>query len=234
MTGSTRITPHVRLGTWLALCATIACAQERILVEPPPPHALEPNPALLISDPVFDGASMVYVSLRPGTIAYASSATITAASNASTPIADGGFDPVAVVASVGDTVHVVVYDKDRELTRMFNVVPARRAPEVLRTNPGRADAGCLLMSASWSFSASRQLLPASTTQRSSSGSRRTECRQRSVLCATAVGPWSWFPWFLARSDPVPHCRLRRYPGSLGRTTQLGNRRPVHHPSRTRG
>jgi hypothetical protein len=54
--------------------------------------------------------------------------------------ANGGFDPVAVAAAVGDTLEVGIEQADTTITT-FAMVPARKRPRVVRTTPaaGRVD-----------------------------------------------------------------------------------------------
>ena len=63
------------------------------------------------------GDSMVYVALLPGTAPGGSQATIHAVGaldSVFTSVTDGGFDPVPIVAGVGDSIEVVVTDPGLE------------------------------------------------------------------------------------------------------------------------
>jgi len=84
-------------------------------------------------------AGVVYVSLAPGSVPDGRLATIRNRATTQSVIAevvDGGFDPVAIVASVGDTLAI-------EITRTGSVAPhttvevvrAARPPLVVRTDP---------------------------------------------------------------------------------------------------
>lgn len=81
-------------------------------------------------------AHVAYVSLPPGTLGDATSATVrNVGRNAQLTVAvmDGGFDPVAIVAEAGDTISVDapgVADG-----ALLVVVPVRRPPQVVRTYP---------------------------------------------------------------------------------------------------
>ena len=84
------------------------------------------------------GDSIVYVSLLPGTVLSGRSAAIrnlTMGFSATANVVDGGFDPVPLVAGVGDSVEVVVTDGFGGTTRAALRVPARRSPIVIRTVP---------------------------------------------------------------------------------------------------
>lgn len=116
-------------------------------------------PALLLSAPVSpvssrrsgspsiaaSGSLVVYVSLPPGAVPDGVSASIRDRSSHDslvTPVVDGGFDPVAIAASVGDEIDVVISrgSSARPLSGAA-VVAAVSAPHVVRTDPpkGKAD-----------------------------------------------------------------------------------------------
>ena len=86
---------------------------------------------------------MVYVSMPPGSVAGGEKATVRnlATTQALTvTMVDGGFDPTPLAATVGDTLEVdVSLPSGRE--PYFAVVPKRRPPSVVRTNPpkGKTD-----------------------------------------------------------------------------------------------
>jgi Tol biopolymer transport system component len=85
-----------------------------------------------------------YVSAVPGTVAGATSVEIENLrlhqSTAAT-LADGGFDPVAIPAIVGDSIEIRFELAGGGLTAVRAAVPARRRPRVVRTHPirGRRD-----------------------------------------------------------------------------------------------
>jgi hypothetical protein len=83
---------------------------------------------------------VVYVSLPPGAVPGSDTATIR---NLATrqlltlPMANSGFDPVAVAANVGDTLTVEARARGVVIAVANKVVPGRRAPTVVRTDPPR-------------------------------------------------------------------------------------------------
>jgi len=90
----------------------------------------------------FDGAAaedVVYIALPPDAIQDGESATIRnrrTADAVTTPMNEGGFDPVAVPGSAGDTVDLDIrVGYQHELLRYSLIVPARRPPIVVRTDP---------------------------------------------------------------------------------------------------
>lgn len=100
-----------------------------------------PSPASRTSPgygPALIGGGATYVSLLPGTVAAGRSARIRNQSNGSETavgITDGGFDPVAVLAAVGDSIEVVVTDSQGVRLRVVMAVAAHRPPIVIRTVP---------------------------------------------------------------------------------------------------
>ena len=84
--------------------------------------------------------SVVYASLLPGTAPGGVTATVRALQSSAavtTDVQDGGFDPVAVTARVGDTVDIVVRDGAGVVVHMEQaVVPIVRRLVVIRTEPG--------------------------------------------------------------------------------------------------
>ncbi|HEV8398307.1 MAG TPA: Ig-like domain-containing protein [Gemmatimonadales bacterium] len=85
--------------------------------------------------------TLVYVSLRPGTIPGGSSAVVRRVGEAATlttTIRDGGFDPVPIGAEVGDSVEVIVRNAGgASVFESHLAVAARRPPVVVRTYPPR-------------------------------------------------------------------------------------------------
>jgi hypothetical protein len=94
---------------------------------------------------VTDNAAVVFVSLAPGTLPGAVEIEIenrTHPSPASfVPIVDGGFDPVRVQASEGDTLALTARMPTHRADPILVKVPAKRPPSVVRTKPskGRTD-----------------------------------------------------------------------------------------------
>ena len=82
---------------------------------------------------------VIYVALEPGTVAGGALAVVTNATTGAevaVAMAEGGFDPVPLPASAGDTIEV-----DIELTdgthqpTLSSVVPSRRPPRIVRVSP---------------------------------------------------------------------------------------------------
>lgn len=95
--------------------------------------------ALLATSTAEPGDHITYVSLPPGAVPNALAATIrhrVTGFTTTVSMVDGGFDPVAVEATAGDLldfeIQVAGGSGPRLLTR---VVPGRRPPKVVRTNP---------------------------------------------------------------------------------------------------
>lgn len=87
---------------------------------------------------------VVYVSLPPGAVPGSDTATIRNLATRqllTVPMANGGFDPVAVAANVGDTLTVEARALSVVIAVANKVVPSRRAPTVVRTDPpgGKTD-----------------------------------------------------------------------------------------------
>jgi hypothetical protein len=87
---------------------------------------------------------VVYVSLTPGAVPGSDTATIRNLATRqllTVPMANGGFDPVAVAANVGDTLTVEAHARSVVIAVTNKVVPGRRAPTVVRTDPpgGKTD-----------------------------------------------------------------------------------------------
>src|SRR5258705_2428728 len=144
---------------FLAGVALFAACSDSAGPNPPPPPP-PPPPGLIVSNPIPVGAvatagnaavsrspaspaaadSIVYVSVTPGTAPGGSRATIRRLGSAdalTTDVLDGGFDPLAIAARVGDSIEVVIRDAGGgfvgEPIRL--VVAAVRAPIVVRTQP---------------------------------------------------------------------------------------------------
>ena len=82
--------------------------------------------------------SVVYISLAPESVPNGSQATIhhaTSVQFVAVAVVNGGFDPVAIPASFGDTLIVEVRGTLGEVIRATKVVATRRPPRVVRTNP---------------------------------------------------------------------------------------------------
>jgi Bacterial Ig-like domain/Bacterial Ig-like domain (group 2) len=145
--------------TRLALVALIALGWVGGCSDTPTEHRLpasleglvvsDPGPALAASVTGADvflpaggvGDSLVYVSLEPGTAPTGIMATLInlgSGRTVSTPVQDGGFDPVPLAARIGDSVEVAVRDWGGTVVAdPHTLVAARRTPRVIRTSPLR-------------------------------------------------------------------------------------------------
>ena len=140
-----------------ALSTFLACLDNRGLVGPDEPDNKLPAAAVIVSEPVSvplpavqpralvgsaapssSGDSVVYVSLKPGTVARGLRVEIRNATTGSTrsdPLVAGGLDPVPVPAGVGDTLEVTVTDSAGATGHVLVAVAALRPPVVVRTDP---------------------------------------------------------------------------------------------------
>jgi hypothetical protein len=87
---------------------------------------------------VASAASVVYVSLPPGSLPDGTGASIrdrATASRVIAPIVSGGFDPVAVEGAAGDTLDVAVQNGTAPGASYEIVVFAKARPSVVRTSP---------------------------------------------------------------------------------------------------
>jgi TolB protein len=94
---------------------------------------------------VASATHVAYVSAAPGTVARAVSAVVRNHTRVdvapqTVPVIEGGFDPVAIDADVGDELSVTLVG-DGSTTTLMIKVPPRRPPVVVRTRPaaGRTD-----------------------------------------------------------------------------------------------
>jgi alpha-tubulin suppressor-like RCC1 family protein len=152
--------PHtMMLASAIALLFSVACF-EKSSVEPTAVQRTAPDssaatlPALVVSDPFLPTQSasvlpslhaavhgeVAYVSLPSGTLLNAVSATIQNLSWDSPPsppiaIVNGGFDPIAVDAAAGNQLELRITGAFGPLSIVRIVVPERRPPRVVRTNP---------------------------------------------------------------------------------------------------
>lgn len=126
-----------------------------------PPDEVSP---FVVSDPVagpagtngplaFDASGSVpvtYISLAPGSVPGGASASLFNAATlavATTALTDGGFDPVALAASQGDTIEILVWTEEgAQATSLKYEVPERRRPVVVRTSPPRGKRDVVLNS----------------------------------------------------------------------------------------
>ena len=140
-------------GMVLAILALQACeGTEPVCCDPPPPPREAPlvsEPLGLSTAPVSSKAAeasatiaaaerIVYVSLPSGAHIGGRTALVRNTARGPTfsqPMIDGGFDPVAIPAGVGDTIAIDIQDGPLVLASIRRAVPRRRSPRVVRTNP---------------------------------------------------------------------------------------------------
>jgi hypothetical protein len=86
-------------------------------------------------------SALAYVSMPPGTLTDGDSIRIAnpsvATATVTSPMGAGGFDPVAIEASQGDSLDVSVFRHGQEGEHVFLRVPQLRQPAVIRTSPAR-------------------------------------------------------------------------------------------------
>jgi hypothetical protein len=142
------------LALTLTACGGDDVAAPRVPGDPPPvdvlPVGTPLSPGLALSSPVTGdslvppGGTVVYVSTVSGTRANAVQATVTvggARMPITATIIDGGFDPVAVPATEGDSIRVALLDSTGGVTVLVGSARRPVAPRVVRTSPrtGRSD-----------------------------------------------------------------------------------------------
>lgn len=105
--------------------------------------------ALIVSDPVASAdlagtglssssTGIVFVSLPPGIVPDGEHVVIRnrgTAADTTAVVMDGGFGPVPLAATAGDTLDVRIGLGEGELLEVFAVAPARKSPVVVRTQP---------------------------------------------------------------------------------------------------
>jgi hypothetical protein len=139
--------------TWLTLALAAACSDGA--TGPAPAASFTPvvsnpmigsgeAPAAAVSANVSATVPVAFVSLAPGAMPDGNTGTIrdlrSGASLAIT-LVDGGFDPVAIPATAGDTLEITIALSAGGLAFAKAVVPIRQPPRVVRTSPakGRTD-----------------------------------------------------------------------------------------------
>jgi Bacterial Ig-like domain len=105
------------------------------------PHSVVANTASVSASSSAEDDEVVYVSLAPKTLPTAVRIEI-GNRNRNLPaslvsVIDGGFDPVAVQASAGDTLDLIAWMLDGRTTSMAIKVPAERPPSVVRSKPDK-------------------------------------------------------------------------------------------------
>ena len=164
MTPMPRIPPRIANAAWRvsAMLVLIGCSEDsptspprenlstRVVVSAPFAHSVSPLAAASGVAPSGAGFlaaaadSLVYVSVAPGTIPDCENATVlnlVRGQSLDVACADGGFDPQALAAKVGDTLEVKTRSRNGVTAVDFAVVPRRRPPVIVRTDPpkGKAD-----------------------------------------------------------------------------------------------
>jgi len=124
-------------------------APENVDLGPPPPqgmvisnsHSTLPSSAEPGVSFSTTGDGISYVSLAPRTLPNAVRVQIQNrkrnAPATMVPVVDGGFDPVAIQASVGDTLDLAAVSIDGTTQPMTVRVPPKRPPSVVRTRPAK-------------------------------------------------------------------------------------------------
>jgi hypothetical protein len=117
-------------------CLVLGCSDATGPGKPlPPTPFVVSNP---VPEPLAPAPSTVYVSLPPGSIHGATSATIQDGhthQTVSVNIVGGGFDPVGIAATVGDTLRIKVKSGASASSSYLVVVNAMRPPIVVRSSP---------------------------------------------------------------------------------------------------
>lgn len=135
----------------LAPCALLlvigsSCGEGPTTVSPPSafemhlsePLAPQPAGSARVSAAVGSTSSTVYASLPVGSIPGGESVRIRNVTNGvsvTTDVVDGGFDPIALPASVDDSIEATATLEDGASLLAVSRVPARRPPIVIRTVP---------------------------------------------------------------------------------------------------
>jgi hypothetical protein len=143
------------MSTAAAVVLLVGCADARSPVAPEDQGPTVPGlvvsesrtvPGTALASVAADESRVAYVSVSPGTLQGALSVRIRNVTTGAlpldaVPVIDGGFDPVIVSASPGDRIDFAVRQSGGTITHVTFVVPVRRPPVVVRTNPpkGRTD-----------------------------------------------------------------------------------------------
>jgi len=139
---------QVALAGALALVGAVGCHDQGL-----EPEQLKALSALIVSNPVgiagaadasaasggAAAAGIVYASLPPGIIPRGDWVVIQSrgtGAQTTAAMADGGFDPIPIASTAGDTLDVRIdLAGDRGVLAFFAVVPPSRRPIVVRTDP---------------------------------------------------------------------------------------------------
>jgi Bacterial Ig-like domain len=138
---------HRQLACLTALALLWACADSagpRNVEGRPETKALisTPTPASVTEAAAASGRT--YVSMAPGTEPGGDSVTIVRLGGGltvGTGMVDGGFDPIALQADVGDTLAISIHHGTGNSSTTYGVVPVKGRPVIVRTSPvdGRTD-----------------------------------------------------------------------------------------------
>jgi hypothetical protein len=142
---------RIAIGLLVGASMNLGCDSAHSPVQPATPP-VESTAPFVVSNPVAGPSAsstdasvrneptIAYISLQPRTIANATSATIhvPGAISLRVPMIDGGFDPIAVRASFGDSITITVSTTvaANPVTFVF-AVPLKARPKLVRTNPPR-------------------------------------------------------------------------------------------------
>jgi hypothetical protein len=149
---------HLSPALWGLLCTSaLGCGEGQGLGAGPEPEARLSLPALILSNPsIPDGLDsagsraalvdpVVYASLPPGSVpdgALALFTNMATGAGATAMIVAGGFDPVPIPATAGDSLQLRIQLAGGKGERFFYAkAPPRRSPRVVRSDPapGRSD-----------------------------------------------------------------------------------------------
>jgi len=138
------------------LLAVVLLGSTACLDSAAPVSHVDPLPGIIVSPPVaasngtltsrfgsasLDDGSLVYVSLVPGSVPGGQQAMIrnqSSGASVTTAVVNGGFDPVAIPGSVGNTLLVEISrSAGAILLRGTSAVRPKRPPAIVRTNPPR-------------------------------------------------------------------------------------------------
>jgi Tol biopolymer transport system component len=111
-----------------------------VVVSEPVTPPLTAERTVIGSQATRSAAVVSYVSFPPGTATEATAASIRNLStgfSVDVVLVEGGLDPVAVPASVGDTIEVTLLNAEGTVDVLRSVVPLRLPPKITRTRPRR-------------------------------------------------------------------------------------------------
>ena len=144
-------TARTRLALAAILALVMGCGDAQAPGSDNPPRAAAVLASLIVSNPTASpgaaatssGASgdagIVYTSLPPGSVPDGERAVITTrrtGAQVTVAMIDGGFDPAPLEATAGDTLDIRIEPTENSAAlRFIAVVPARRPPIVVRTDP---------------------------------------------------------------------------------------------------